>query len=137
MFRRSEISTEVGKGSFFFTLIALSGSLVAAVFLLMRFKGSYLAIYAAAMMFIIAAASAVVMFGLLSDYAYIREDVLYMHYLFKGSSIPVKEISKAVLQDDVYHIYDRRNDEVGSINSLALGIDKLVHELDLNGVPFL
>ena len=37
-------------------------------------------------------------------------------------------------KDDVYHVYDKKNSEVGSINGLALGIDELIHELDINNV---
>ena len=136
MFRHGKISTEVGKGPFIFTLLSFLCCLVTAVLLMILFGRNMLAIFAAMMLMIVAIASFFVLLGLLTDYAYVEDGVLYMSYLFKKSSISLKDIKKMELKDDVYHVFDRRGNEAGTINSLSLGIDDILHELDINGVPF-
>ena len=137
MFRHSEISTEVGIAPFCFTQISSVASIFMCIFLLVKYSGNYLALFAAAMFLIVGIASLIVLFGMISDYAYIKDGILYMSYLLKRNSIKIEEIGKIELKDDVYHVYDRKNDEVGTINSQALGIDRIVMELDRNNVTFI
>ena len=136
MFKHSDISTQVAKGPFYFTLTALIVSIL-SVILLLTYSKNALAIFAVIMMSVVAIASSVVLFAMLSDYAYIKDDVLYMSYLFKKSQISLDRISKVKLLDDIYHVYDQKDDEIGSINGLALGIEKIVNKLDTSGVSFL
>lgn len=136
MFKRSQISTEVAKGPFYFTLTALVISIIVIIFLV-NYSKNYLAIFAIIMMAVIAVASLIILFGMLSDYAYIKDDVLYMNYLFKNNKIEIKQIKNIKLIDDVYHVYNLKNDEVGTINGLSIGIDKIINKLDASGVEFL
>ena len=137
MFRHSEISTEVGIAPFCFAQISSVASIFMCIFLLVKYSGNYLALFAAAMFLIVGIASSIVLFGMISDYAYIKDGILYMSYLLKRNSIKIEEIGKIELKDDIYHVYDRKNDEVGTINSQALGIDRIVMELDRNNVTFI
>lgn len=136
MFRHGEISTEVDKKQFVFTVVCFVVSVAVGLIIFISFKGSYLAVFAAVMMLVLAAAAFFVLFGLLSDYAYIEDGMLHMHYLLKDSQIRIKDIRKITLKKDVYHVYDRKNKETGTFNALAIGIDRILHELYRNNVTF-
>lgn len=130
MFKHADISTQISKGAFYFTLVACISSLIVIIVLLSVFKMNALAIFAAVMMFIIFVASVIVLFGMISDYAYIDDDILYMSYLFKKSHIKIAKIKEVKLIDNIYHIYDLNNNEVGTINALAIGVDKIINFID-------
>ncbi|MBQ1826632.1 MAG: hypothetical protein II126_01545 [Erysipelotrichaceae bacterium] len=134
MFKRSEISTEVDRGPFIFTLGALAGSLAFAGVILYFAHGNWLGYASAAMFGIVALSSLTVLFGLLTDYAYIKDGVLHTHYLLKKSAIALKDIGTLTLKDDVYTVYDKKGGKSGTINGLATGIDLILCELDRNGI---
>ena len=129
-----KVSTKIDKKTLIFTIVALIICSVLSVFLLIKYKGNYLAIFAAIMFIVVAISSFVVLIGMLTDKAYIENNILYMSYIFKKSNVKLNEIGYIEFKDDVYHVYDKKNSEVGSINGLALGIDELIHELDINNV---
>ena len=129
-----KVSTKIDKKTLIFTIIALIMCSVLSIVLLIKYKGNYLALFAAIMLIVVAISSFVVLIGMLTDKAYIENNVLYMSYIFKKSNIKLNEIGYIEFKDDVYHVYDNKNNEVGSINGLALGIDELIHELDINNV---
>ena len=136
MFKRGEISTETGRAQFIFTIICFIASIITAILIFISFPGNYLAIFAAIMMLILAAAALFVLFGLLSDYSYIENETLYMHYMFKSNSIRIKDIGKIILKDDIYHVCDKKGKEVGTINALAIGIDSILNELYSHNTRF-
>lgn len=127
-------STKIDKKTLIFTIVALIMCSVLSIVLLIKYKGNYLALFAAIMLIVVAISSFVVLIGMLTDKAYIENNVLYMSYIFKKSNIKLNEIGYIEFKDDVYHVYDNKNNEVGSINGLALGIDELIHELNINNV---
>lgn len=129
-----KVSTKIDKKTLIFTIVALIMCSVLSIVLLIKYKGNYLALFAAIMLIVVAISSFVVLIGMLTDKAYIENNVLYMSYIFKKSNIKLNEIGYIEFKDDVYHVYDNKNNEVGSINGLALGIDELIHELDINNV---
>lgn len=136
MFKKSELSTEVGKGPFIFTISALIISALVIVLVVVFSQFGFLEIACIFFMGIILIGSIVVLFGMVSDYSYIKDGKLYMHYLFKGSEIKIKEIGKIKYKDDIYQIYDKKSDVVGTINARAIGAGKIIHELNRNNVPF-
>ena len=81
-------------------------------------------------------ASLFVLLGMLSDYAYIDNNTLYMHYMFDQSKIALKDIKYIELKEDIYHVYDENDKEVGTINALALGVDGIVKEFYRRNIPF-
>ena len=136
MFRHGEISTEVDQRPFVFTLIAFSGSLIAMILLLVFAWGDGLAIFAAILLFIVAAASGAVLLAIVTDQAYIEDDLLVMRYMFKHVQVPIKEIGKAACKDEIYTIYDRKGNTLGTINARLTGIDQILYKLDQSGVRF-
>lgn len=136
MFRHGDISTETDRGPFIFTVVALVGSLTAALTILVFGGGNALAIAAGVMLLIVAIAAGITLIGLVGDYAYIDNGILYMHYIFRMRSIPLKDIIKVKQEDNVYCVYGKGNVRAGTINAMATGIDQIVHELDMNGVRF-
>ncbi|MBR0137657.1 MAG: hypothetical protein IJM15_04540 [Erysipelotrichaceae bacterium] len=134
MFRHSEISTEVDRGPFIFTSAAFAGSILIILVILKLGKGNTLGYVSAALFGVVALASLAVLVGLLCDYAYIKDGVLYTHYILKGNQIALKDIGKLTLKDDVYTVYDKKGYTAGTINGLATGIDLILHELDRNGI---
>lgn len=137
MFKHGDISTEISKAQFIFALLSfvLMNGIGITIFIV--FWGNMLAVFAFVLMFIVGICSLGVLIGLVSDYAYIKDDCLYMSYIFKKSSIDLKDIGAVKLKDDIYHIYDKKQGEVGTINALAQGIDSITNELDRKHVPFI
>jgi hypothetical protein len=136
MFRHGEFSTECDRKPFFFTLAALAGSLTAAVLLFVLGGGEGLAIFAGVLCAIVGAAAALVMTAMVTDRAYVENGVLHMSYLFKRSQIPLNEIGKVSLKDDVYTVFDRSGRTAGTMNAQLTGIGVILHALDQNKVPF-
>lgn len=136
MFRHGEISTETDKKPFFFALAAFLGCLTAAVLLFALGGGEGLAIFAGVLLAVVAAAAGIVLFAMLSDRAYVENGALHMRYLFRRTQIPLKEIGKVSLKDQVYSVYDRNGRLAGTINAQLSGIGTVLYELDKNGVPF-
>lgn len=136
MFRHGEISTEIDKKPFVFTLTAFLGSLAATVLILVFGWGNALALFAGFLLLIVAIASGVVLFAMVTDRAYIEDDTLFMSYLFKQKRVPLKNIGKVSYKDEVYSIYDRKGNIIGTVNGKLTGIGTVILELDKQGVPF-
>ena len=124
MFRHGDISTETDRGPFLFTLAALLGSLMAAVLIFALGGGHALAIVAGVLLSAVAVAAAAVLFALTSDRAYIEDDALCMRYMFRSARIPLGEIGRIAYKDDVYSVFDRKENPVGTINARLTGIDR-------------
>ncbi len=135
MFRHGEISTETDRKPFLFTLAAFIGCLAAAV-LMFVFGGSGLGVFAGLLCSVVAVAAGIVLFAMVTDRAYIEDGVLHMSYLFKSSQIPLNEIGKVSLKDDVYMVFDRSGRTAGTMNAQLTGIGVILHALDQNKVPF-
>ena len=136
MFRHGEISTECDKKPFFFTLAALVGCLTAAVLIFVFGGGEGLAVFAGILLAIVAVAAALVMIAMITDRAYVENGALTMSYFFKKTQIPLKEIGKVSLKDDVYSVFDRKGQLIGTINGKLTGIGEVLFAMDKNGVPF-
>ncbi len=136
MFRHGDVSTEVDKKPFWFTLIAFVGSTAATVLLFVLGWGQALAIFAGILLAIVAVGSLVILFAMLTDYAYIDQGILRTRYLFKKTAVPLAEIGKVTCREKVYYIYNRRGDLLGTVNGLLSGIDSILGELENNGVHF-
>ena len=136
MFSHGNISTEIDKKPFIFTVVALSGSLAASVLLFVFSKGNGLAIFAGVMLGLVFLASAAVLFAMVTDQAYIENDTLFMCYLFRKSRIPLKEIGKVSYKDNVHSVYNKKGALVGTINSQLTGIDKILYQLEKSGANF-
>ena len=136
MFRRGDISTETDKKPFLFTLIAFSGSLIAAILIFALGKGQGLAVFAGILLSIVALAAGVVLFAMVTDQAYIQDETLYMRYLFRKAQTPLHEIAKITYKDQVYSVYGRKGQLIGTINGQLTGIDTILYKLDQSGIPF-
>ena len=136
MFKKGQISTEIDKGPFWFSLIAFAGGTVAAVLLFVFSKGAALAIFAGIMVAIVAVAAGAVLFALLTDKAYIDSGTLYMSYLFKKQSIPIDDIGKITLRDEVYYVYGKNGAAAGTINAKLTAVGDVILALDKSGVNF-
>ena len=136
MFKHGDVSTETDRKPFLFTLLAAVGSTVAAVLLFVFGKGAGLAVFAGVLTAIVAVASLVVLFAILTDYAYIEQDVLHTRYLFKKNRIPLADIGKVTCRENVYYIYGRRENLLGTVNGLLSGIDTILNALGNYGVRF-
>ena len=136
MFRHGEISTEADRGPFLFTLAAFLGCTTAAVLLFTLASGQALAVFAGILLAIVGLAAAAVLLAIVTDRAYVENGTLYMRYLFRRAEIPLDQIGRVSLKDDVYSVFDRRGALRGTINAKLTGIDRLLVELDKNGVSF-
>ncbi len=136
MFRHGEASTEVDKKPFVFTLAAFAVSLATAVLLFVLGGGEGLAIFAGILLAVVAAGSGAVLFAMVTDRAYVENGVLTMTYLFRKTRIPVGEIGRVTLKDDVYSVFDRKGVLRGTVNGRLTGIGTVLHALDKQGVPF-
>lgn len=136
MFRHGEISTEVDKIPFWFTLLAFAASLTGALLFFILGAGHGLAVFAGLMLSAVALVAALVLFALVTDRAYICGDRLCMRYLFRRSEAEIGEIGKISLKDDVYSVFDRKGKLLGTINAQLTGIDTILLKLDKSGVPF-
>ncbi|MBO4423263.1 MAG: hypothetical protein J5879_07475 [Clostridia bacterium] len=136
MFKKGQVSTEVDKGPFIFTLAALVAGLIVTVLLFVLGRGNGLAVFAGILFAIITLSAAAVLFALLTDRAYIDGGVLYMSYLFRKKSIKIEDIGRIVLKDDVYHVYDKKNAKAGTMNAKLTSIGDVIFALDSEGVDF-
>lgn len=136
MFKKGQISTEIDKGPFWFSLIAFAGGTVAAALLFVFSNGAALAIFAGIMVAIVAVAASAVLFALLTDKAYIDSGTLYMSYLFKKQSIPIDDIGKITLRDEVYYVYGKNGAAAGTINAKLTAVGDVILALDKSGVNF-
>ena len=136
MLRHGEISTEMDRKPFIFTVTALSGCLIAAVLILVLGKKDPLGIFAGVLLLIVAAAAAVVLFAMLTDRAYIEDDTLCISYMFRKAAVPVGSIGSVTYKDDVYYVLDKSGKVLGSINGRLTGIDRVLFALDKRKVPF-
>ena len=137
MFKKGQISTEVDKGPFIFTVIALVAGLTVTVLLFVLGKGDGLSVFAGILFAVITLAAAAVLFALVTDRAYIDGGVLYLSYLFKRRSIPVKDIGKITFADDMYFVFDKKDAKVGTINAKLTSIGEVLFALDKAGVNFI
>ena len=136
MFRHGEFSTETDRKPFLFTLMAFLGSLTAAILILVLGKGDGLGVFEGIMLLIVAVASFAVLVAMVTDQAYIIDDVFNMRYLLKKTSIPIGKIGKISYKENVYSVFDQRGKLVGTINGQLTGIDSVLHVLDKRGVHF-
>ena len=136
MFRHGEISTEVDKKPFIFTVAAFAGSLTAAVLLFVLGKGDALGIFAGIMFSIVGIAAGAVLFAMVTDRAYVEDGVLHMNYLFRRKAVALKDVAKVSLKDDVYSVFDKKGAVAGTINAHLTGIGRILHALDQNGIQF-
>ena len=136
MFRHGACSTEVDRNAFVYTLVTTLVSLTVSLSFLFLGKGKVLSILVFLGFLVLAACGGIVLFGMLTDYAYIEEERLTMRYLFKKADINLKDIGCIKLEENVYTVYDRQQTKRGTINAMALGIDNILKELDRNSVPF-
>ena len=136
MFRHGEYSTEVDKGPFIFTLTGIVSCL--AVILVLLFTGDMPALKIMAIVFllILLLSGIWVMIGLVLDYAYIKDDTLYMHYIFKMRSIKIEDIQKLTVENGIYTVYDRKGEVAGTMNAMLSGIDSVIGELNHRKVSF-
>ena len=134
MFKRSEISTEVDRKPFVFTLVCLIVGLTVTIAAFLLGRGNGLAVFAGLMMAVVTLAAAIVLAAMVSDQAYIRDGILHISYLLKKAEIPLEKIGKVTLKDDIYSVYDRRGQLVGTINGLLTGIDSILYALDKTGI---
>lgn len=135
MFNHGPVSTEIDRKPFVFTLTAFAVALAAAVLLFVLGGGNALAVFAGVLMSVVALSAGLVLFGMLTDRAYIENGVLRMRYLFKSRSVPLDSISHVTLKDDVYSVYDRNGTLRGTINGKLTGIGSILNELDRKGIP--
>ena len=136
MLKKGDVSTEADTGPFLFTLAALLCCGTGAALLFVLAKGNALAVFAGILLSIVAAAAAAVLFAIVTDRAYVSDGKLFMSYLFKKSSVSLKDIGKIKYKEDVYYVYDKRGDLRGTINAKLTGIDRLLVEFDKKGVSF-
>jgi len=136
LLKHGDVSTETDRKPFLFTLIAFAGSTAAAVLLFVFSRGDGLAIFAGILVSVVAVGSLVILFAMLTDYAYIEQGVLRTRYLFKKAQIPLGGIGKVTCKEKVYYIYDQRGDLLGTINGQLTGIDSILRALENNGVRF-
>ena len=137
MLKKGQVSTEVDKKPFVFSLIAFTVGTAVTVLLFVLSKGAALAIFAGIMMAIMSVAAGAVLFALVTDRAYIDDGVLYMSYLFKRKSIPIEKIGKITLREDVYYVYGKDGAAAGTINSKLTSVGDVITELDKSGVNFI
>ncbi|MBQ1820003.1 MAG: hypothetical protein II117_00220 [Clostridia bacterium] len=136
MFRHGDVSTEVDRKPFLFTLIAAAVSSSAAVLLFVLGKGEALAIFAGIMVSIVAVVSLLILFVMLTDYAYIEQGELRTRYLFKMTRVPLSEIGRITCVEKVYYVFGRKDERLCTINGLLTGIDRILIELEKNSVRF-
>ena len=136
MFRHGDVSTETDRKPFLFTLISASVSTVASVLLFVLSGGQALAIFAGILIGIVAVGSLIVLFAMLTDYAYVDQGELRTRYLFRKARIPLDRIGKITYREKVYYVYGNRQDLLGTINGQLSGIDRVLHALENNGVRF-
>ncbi len=136
MFRHGNASTEVDKKPFIFTLTGFLSCLAAAVLIIALGKGDALSVFAGIMLGIAAIAGGLVLFAMVTDRAYVEGDTLVMRYLFRFRRVPVKDIGKITYRDDVYSVYDRKGNLLGTVNGKLTGIGTVLYELDKQGVSF-
>lgn len=136
MFKHGDCSTEVDRRPFLFTLIAFLGGTAAAVLLFVLGRGNPLSIFAGILIAIVAVAALVVLFAILTDYAYVENGMLKTRYLFKRTSTPLSQIEKVTCRDKVYYVYGKHGEVAATVNGLLTGIDTILTAFEKHGVRF-
>ncbi|GEM_PF-1956250 len=136
MLRHGEISTEIDRKPFLFTLIAATVSTAVAVLLFVLGKGNVLAVFSGILVAVVAAVSLFILFVMLTDYAYIDGGVLHTRYLFRKESIPLSGIGKVTCREKVYYVFNRQGNVAATINGVLTGIDRILYAMENNGVCF-
>lgn len=132
--KKGYLSTKISKGPLIFTLIGLLSSAIVITLIAIFGKGQALAITAIVFFSIILIAAIALLIGELFDYAYIKDDFLYMIYIFKRNKIKISDIGKIKHEKDIYIVFDKDNNKIGTINALAPGNDQIIIYLDQHGV---
>ena len=134
--KKHQYQTIIEKGPVIFTSICVFGSLIVALLLVIFKKFTGLGIFAICLFTLIFVLSIVTMLGLLLDYAYIEDDILIMRYIFKCGKIKISDIKEIKLNTskNIYYVYDFRGSTVGTINSIAVGVNEMILYLDKLGV---
>ena len=136
MFKKGQVSTEVDKGPFIFTLTALRAGAAVTVLLFVLGKGEGLSVFAGILFAVVTLSAAAVLFALLTDKAYIDGDRLYTSYMFKRRAIKIDEIGKISYKDDVYTVFDKKGNKISTINAKLTSIGEVIFALDKAGVNF-
>lgn len=137
MFKKGQISTEVDKAPFIFTLAALAAGLAVTVLLFVLGRGEGLSVFAGILFAVVTVAAAAVLFALVTDRVYIDDGVLYMSYLFRRRSIQIKDIGKISFADDLYFVFDKKDTKIGTMNAKLTSIGDVIFALDKAGVNFI
>ena len=136
MFRHGACSTETDKKPFFFTLTGLVLCLAGTVLCFTFGLKEPLALFAGFLLAVVTIAALLVLLALVTDRAYIEDRVLYMRYLFRKRVVPLDKIGKITYKEDVYSVFDKSGNLIGTINGKLTGIDSVILELDKNGINF-
>ncbi len=136
MFKKGQVSTQVDKGPFIFTLVSLAAGLAVTVLLFVLGKGDGLAVFAGILFAVVTLAAAAVLFALVSDRVYIEDEVLHMSYLFRRRTVPIKDIGKISFADDLYFVFDKKDTKIGTMNAKLTSIGDVIFALDKAGVNF-
>ena len=136
MFRHGEVSTEVDSKPFLFTLFAFLGCGAASGMLFVLGRGSALSVFAGIMTGLVAVASLVVLFAMLTDYAYVDGEELVTRYLFKKKRIPFERIGRVTYSEKVYYVFGKGGEVISTVNGMLTGIDRIIMALENSGVRF-
>lgn len=136
MLRHGDISTEIDRKPFLFTLIAAAGSTAAAVLLFVLGRGNALSIFSGILIAVVAAAALIILFVMLTDYAYIEGGVLRTRYLFRKENIALSDIGKVTCREKVYYVFNKQGGVAATINGQLTGIDGILYAMEKNGVCF-
>ena len=136
MFRKGEVSTATDKGPFLFTLTALAVGTVVTVLLFVLGGGDPLAVFAGILFAVVTLSAGAVLIALVTDKVYIEGGTLFMSYLFKTRSIPIGEIGKVSLHNEIYSVYDKKGALAGTFNAKLASVGDIILALDKSGVTF-
>ena len=131
--KKGYLSTKISKGPLIFTIIGRLSSIVVITLIAIFGKGEALAVTAIVFFSIILIAAIALLIGELFDYAYIKDDYLYMVYVFKRSKIKISDIGKIKHENNIYTVFDKNNNKIGTINAIAPGNDQIIIYLDKHG----
>lgn len=134
--KKHQYSTKIAKGPLIFTICSALGSLLIALLLVIFKKFNGLGIFTICIFTLFFILSIVTLLGLVLDYAYVEDDRLIMRYILKCYRIKIEEIKEIKLDTtkNIYYVYDNKGSIVGTINSIAIGVNDMILYLDKLGV---
>ena len=133
--KKSEVilKTKVGIGPVIFTFAGLISSITVITLIAIFAPTHPFGVVAMIFFGIIGISAIALMFGIFLDYAYIKNDTLYMQFILKSSKIKLKDIGDMILKDNVYTVFDKSHNKIGTINAFAIGADRIVVALSKAG----